>query len=172
MRAGLLLAGLAWAVPAPACNPDAPRPPILEWQAYDDVARDFLLANAPSVAVLRFAGTVELVFQQPGGGRPPWGEYLFEVVEGWGEVLPARLTVSGYWIPCEPGLAKNGHYLGYMEGQRPLYLLPAGDAEGEIERLDGVDWFYDVRGQLVRPELLEELDQAGPGGAGAEGEQP
>ena len=167
-RALAALLALACAAPVAACNPDPPRPPILEGQPYDEVARDFLLANAPTVAVLRLEGRMDLVFEHDGPARADFGSYQFELVEGWGETLPARISVSGWWIPCEPGLVKGGHYLAYMEGRRPLYLVPAGEAGTEIERLGGVDWFYDVRGQLVRPELVDDVGAAAEDGNGKE----
>lgn len=94
---------------------------------------------------------------------------MFEVSEGWGRVAPYRLLIGGYWIDCDLDLRPGAYYLLYLEGERPLYILPAEDAAPEVEAMGDLDWFYDQRGTLVRPELVREVgDEAAGEGIAAE----
>jgi hypothetical protein len=150
-----VLLALAAGAPALACNPTPPVPPVLEGYAYDDTARRLLLETAPGVAVARFSRRLDLSI----GGASDQPDYVFEVTEGWQRVPPRRLVIGGYWISCELDLRPGGHYLLFLEGERPLYILPAEAAAPEVEALGDVDWFYDQRGTLIRPELVNEVGE-------------
>jgi hypothetical protein len=151
--------GAAWAGPARACNPAPPVPPILEGYEYDETARRLLLASSPGVALARFSKRLDLTI----GDATSQPDYVFEVSEGWGRVAPYRLLIGGYWIDCDLDLRPGGHYLLYLEGERPLYILPAEDAAPEVQALGDLDWFYDQRGTLIRPELVKEVGDEGAG---------
>ena len=154
-----LALGAAFAGPVRACNPAPPVPPILEGYEYDETARKLLLASSPGVAVARFSKRLDLTI----GDATSQPDYVFEVSEGWRRVAPYRLLIGGYWVDCDLGLRPGAYYLLYLEGERPLYILPAEDAAPEVQALGDLDWFYDQRGTLVRPELVNEVgeDEAG-----------
>ena len=135
-------------------------PPILEGYEYDETARRLLLESSPGVAVARFSKRLDLTI----GEATSQPDYVFEVSEGWGRVAPYRLLIGGYWVDCDLDLRPGGHYLLYLEGERPLYILPAEEAAPEVLALGDLDWFYDQRGTLIRPELVKEL----PGEAAGE----
>jgi hypothetical protein len=162
----VLWLALAVGAPALACNPTPPVPPVLEGYAYDDTARRLLLETAPGIAVARFNRRMDLSIG--GGSNQP--DYVFEVSEGWGRVAPRRLVFGGYWISCELDLRPGGHYLLFLEGERPLYILPAELAAPEVEALGDIDWFYDQRGTLIRPELVNEVGEDAGDDKGEQGE--
>ncbi len=156
----------AFAGPALACNPSPPVPPILEGYDYDATARELLLESAPGVAVARFSKRLDLMI----GDATSQPDYVFEVSEGWGRVAPRQLLIGGYWVDCELDLRPGGHYLLYLEGERPLHILPAEVAAPEVEALGDLDWFYDQRGTLVRPELVKDVGAEAVEDAVEEGE--
>ncbi len=125
----LLILGIGG--PALACNPTPPVPPVLEGYAYDDTARRLLLETAPGVAVARFSRRLDLSI----AGASDQPDYVFEVIEGWQRVAPRRLVIGGYWIDCELDLRPGGLYLLFLEGERPLYILPAEEVAPEVEAL-------------------------------------
>lgn len=151
--------------PALACNPAPPVPPVMEGHGYDETARETLLKQSPGIAVARYSKRLDLTIGEA-SSRP---DYVFEVTEGWRGVAPRRLVIGGYWISCELELRPGGHYLLYLEGARPLHILPAEEAATEVEALGDLDWFYDQHGTLIRPELVNEV--GGPAGAPPEGEE-
>ena len=128
-------------------------PPILEGYEYDETARRLLLASSPGVALARFSKRLDLTI----GDATSQPDYVFEVSEGWGRVAPRRLLLGGYWVDCDLDLRPGRHYLLFLEGERPLYILPAEDAAPEVQALGDLDWFYDQRGSLIRPELVKEV---------------
>ena len=166
MRA-VLLFGLVLCNGALACNPTAPVPPVLEGHEYDEVARTFLIGESPTIAVARFSGRLELTI----GDASQQSDYSFEVTEGWRKPPRRRLVLGGYWIPCELELSIGGHYLLYLEGERPLYILPAERAAPELTLLGDLDWFYDSHGTLIRPELVNEVEGDSGGEPPAANEQ-
>lgn len=165
MRYLPLLALLSGA-PALACNPTPPVPPVLEGYAYDETAREVLLEQSPGIAVARFSKRLDLTI----GDAASEPDYVFEVTEGWRRVAPRRLVIGGYWVDCELDLRPDGYYLLYLEGERPLYILRAEAAAPEVLALGDLDWFYDQRGTLIRPELVKDVGAAEPGNdAGEDG---
>jgi hypothetical protein len=150
-----LALGVALAGPARACNPAPPVPPILEGYDYDETARSLLLESSPGVAVARFSKRLDLTI----GDAASQPDYVFEVSEGWRRVAPRRLLIGGYWVDCELDLRPGGHYLLFLEGERPLHILRAEEAAPEVEALGDLDWFYDQRGTLVRPELVNDVGE-------------
>jgi hypothetical protein len=146
----VLLAG--WP-PAMACNPDPPRPPILERYAYDRLAAETLLRDARSVVAARLSARVDLELGAPpnGTGVPAQTHYVFEVLEGWQEETARRLTLSGLWISCALTLRTGRTFLLYLQGERLLHAVPVEQIDFELALFGEPDWFYDARGQLVRP---------------------
>jgi hypothetical protein len=138
-----------------ACNPSPPVPPVMEGHGYDETAREVLLSRSPGIAVARYGTRLELKIGEE-SGQP---DYVFEVTEGWRGVAPRRLVIGGYWISCELDLRPGGHYLLYLEGTRPLHILPAEQAAPEVEALGDLDWFYDPHGNLIRPELVNRVGE-------------
>jgi len=166
VRAALLI-GLVCCNGALACNPGAPVPPVLEGHEYDEVARKFLISESPTIAVARFNGQLELTI----GDASQQSDYSFEVTEGWRKPPRRRLILGGYWIPCELDLSIGGHYLLYLEGERPLYILPAERAAPELTVLGDLDWFYDSHGTLIRPELVNDVGEGAVGDESPAGDE-
>lgn len=145
----ILLAGAAlFAAPAaPACNPDPPRPPILQGFPYDATAVEFLLQDASSVVAARLELKLEVEDSSTASVR---SDYVFEVLEGWRKELPRRLTIGGHWVDCAIEPRTGRVFLLYLDGERLLHAVPVSELDFEIELLGEPDWFYDVRGRLVR----------------------
>ena len=133
-----------------ACNPDPPRPPILQQGfGYDATAAEFLLRDATTVVAAR----LELKLQMESASAGLSGsDYVFEILEGWRAELPRTLTIGGYWVDCAIEPRKGRVFLLYLAGERLLHAVPVSALDREIELLGEPDWFYDVRGRLVRPE--------------------
>jgi hypothetical protein len=140
-----------------ACNPGAPVPPIMEDHGYDRIAMEYLIDNAQSVAIGRYTGRLDIVVEgdEAGGQR----RFLFELTDGWKVVMPRRQVISDYWIPCPLEFRIGSHYLMYFTAGRPLYLLSAREADPEFDALGDFDWFYNQRGELIRPELVREVGE-------------
>ena len=136
-----------------ACNPDFPKPPILERHGWDAVARERIMEDVTTVAVGRLRQRMDIVFNDGSDGGLP--RYVFEFSEGWGPVIPRRQTIAGYWVSCDIRLRNGDYYLFFLDGERPLWILPAVDAGEDVESLGDIDWFYDMKGELVRPELAD-----------------
>ena len=152
MRPSRLVAVLACAVlpaePAAwACNPDPPRPPILQGFGYDATAAEFLLRDATSVVAARLE--LRLETEDASSGRSG-SDYVFEVLEGWRAELPRTLTIGGYWVDCAIEPRQGRVFLLYLAGERLLHAVPVSELDFEIALLGEPDWFYDVRGRLVR----------------------
>ena len=140
-----------------ACNPDAPVPPIMEDHGYDRVAMEYFIENAQSVAIGRYTGRLDIVVEgDEAGGHP---RFLFELTDGWKVVVPRRQVVSDYWIPCPLEFQMGSHYMIYFTEGRPIYLLSAREAGPEFDVLGELDWFYDQRGELIRPDLVSEVGE-------------
>lgn len=138
---------LACAAPgAWACNPDPPRPPILQGFSYDATAAEFLLRDVTSVVAARLE--LELSLQEPAGSVR--SDYVFEVLEGWRAETPRALTIGGHWVDCAIEPRQGRVFLLYLDGQRLLHAVPVSELDFEIALLGEPDWFYDVRGRLVR----------------------
>jgi hypothetical protein len=147
---GLLLAlALAPAGPAPACNPDPPRPAILEGYSYDAMAARYLLEEASSVVAARLTLRLDTELNDGQAAAGSRAEYVFEVLEGWRAEVPRRLTIGGYWVSCELGLRSGRMFLLYLDGERLLHAVPVEALDFELPLLGEPDWFYDVRGRLV-----------------------
>lgn len=144
----LLVCAAACAVPAArACNPDPPRLPILQGFPYDATAAKFLLQDASSVVAARLELKLEL--EDPSAGRVG-ADYVFAVLEGWRAETPRQLTIGGYWVDCAIEPRQGRVFLLYLDGERLLHAVPVSELDFEIELLGEPDWFYDVRGRLVR----------------------
>ena len=143
--------------PTLACNPEAPVPPIMEEQGYDRVAMEFLLKDVETVAVGRFSGRLDILVE--GAGSEGYPSFVFELTDGWKKVAQRRQVISGYWIPCELEPQVGNHYIIYLTAGRPLHLLSAREAEAEFEALGEFDWFYDQRGELIRPDLVNDVGE-------------
>lgn len=163
--------------PALACNPDPPVPPILEGHDYDSMAMEYLIRDSDTVALARYESRVDLLIEGESEGAGERTRYVFTLTEGWKKALPARLVVPGYWLSCELPMRVGGKYLMYLAGSVPAHILPAETAAAEIATLGDLDWFYSQTGELIRPDLLQDLGRApgpeedGPGedGAGEDG---
>jgi hypothetical protein len=145
--AGALLAGGPGR--AAACNDNAPRPPILEGQVYDDTARRFLVKSSTTIAVARFQRRLEMTL-----GDAVKVDYVFELTEGWKAPLPRSLVVNEERVPCGLALAPGNPYLVYFDGHRPVWFVPGVDLSEELLLLADVDWYYGPRGDLVMPSLI------------------
>lgn len=139
--------------PAAACNPDPPRPPVLQGYSYDAMAAGHLVRESDTVAAARLVRVLELELDdgRPAGART---DYVFEVLEGWNAVVPRRLTIGGHWVDCalEPRVGRV--FLLYLEGTRLLHAVPVDRLDVEFQLLGEPAWFYDAGGRLVR--ALEE----------------
>lgn len=144
----LLLAG--WQ-PAGACNPDPPRPPILDGYSYDATAAEYLLRDARSVVAARLMLRLDVAVDEPGASaaEQPRVDYVFEVLEGWLQQTPRRVTIGGHWVSCELGLRRGRVFLLYLDGERLLHAVPVEQLDFELPLLGEPDWFYDARGRLV-----------------------
>ncbi|MGI9265503.1 MAG: hypothetical protein ACR2QU_11290 [Gammaproteobacteria bacterium] len=150
-----------------ACNPDAPVPPIMENQGYDRIAMDFLIDDVETIAVGRFVGRLDVLVE--GASSENFPSFVFELTDGWKAVAPRRQVFGGYWIPCQLEPQVGNHYIIYLTAGRPFHLLSAREADSEFEALGEFDWFYDQRGQLIRPDLVNEVgESASPGEASGE----
>jgi hypothetical protein len=146
----LLLLLLATGQSAVACNPDPPRPPILAGHDYDATAAEYLVNEARTVVAARLVLRLDLDLAEPGrNAAPPRADYVFEVLEGWQEETPRRLTIGGYWVSCELGLRTGRVFLLYLDGERLLHAVPVEQIDFELALLGEPDWFYDARGRLV-----------------------
>jgi hypothetical protein len=145
--AALLLWPAAWQAAA-ACNPSPPVPPILAGHRYDQTAAEYLLREARSVVAARLALRLDLELAEP-GARAPRADYVFDVLEGWQEETPRRLTISGYRVSCELELRTGRVFLLYLDGERLLHAVPVEAIDFELALLGEPDWFYDAGGRLV-----------------------
>jgi hypothetical protein len=157
LRALLLSSALASLVPAPAaaCNPDPPRPPVLEGYRYDAMAAGHLVRESDTVAAARLATVLELELElDDGRSAGARTDYVFEVLEGWNAVVPRRLVIGGHWVDCaiEPRVGRV--FLLYLDGTRLLHAVPVEQLDVELQLLGEPAWFYDAGGRLVR--VLEE----------------
>lgn len=150
-RVMLLSCGLALLAvqPAAACNPDPPRPPVLEGHSYDAMAAGHLVRESDTVAAARLATVLELELDdgRPAGTRK---DYVFEVLEGWNAVVPRRLVIGGHWVDCaiEPRVGRV--FLLYLDGTRLLHAVPVERLDVELQLLGEPAWFYDAGGRFVR----------------------
>jgi hypothetical protein len=150
--------------PLGACNPEPPLPPILEDHDYDAMARDYLIRESRSIALGRFVGKLEFRIQGPGPGNREQPDYVFEISEGWKEVVPVRLVVPGYWVSCDLPLKEGASFLFYLQGSTPLFIIPAAKVREDLEFLGDLDWFYSRSGQLIRPDILPKTEDEGQSG--------
>lgn len=140
-------AGLAGWQPAAACNPNPPQPAVLEGFAYDATAAGILVRDATSVVAARLALKLELELDNVRDDRR--ADYVFEVLEGWGEVTPRRLTIGGHWVDCAIEPRSGRTFLLYLDGERLMYAVPVERLDFELQILAEPAWFYDARGRLV-----------------------
>lgn len=147
--AGLALVGILWCRWLWACNPDPPRPPILEGHEYDAVAREYLARDATTIAIGRYVGKLDFIMEGATDSGAEQPDYVFDLYEGWKTELSARLIVPGYWVPCRLQLTRGASYLFYLDGRTPLFMLQAEPSMEELEVFGELDWFYLPSGQLV-----------------------
>ncbi|MGB5210813.1 MAG: hypothetical protein WBN31_11620 [Gammaproteobacteria bacterium] len=146
---------------AVACNPDAPLPPVLEDHAYDDLARKVLMTQAGTIAMARLLTRVDLVFESDGPvARAEMPVYQFDVKDGWKAPGPRRLSLDGHWVSCDLDLKPGAWFLIFLQGDWPLYIRPADDASVDLQILGEIQWFYTRSGELVLPELVEDVPQS------------
>jgi hypothetical protein len=146
MLAPVLLLAAAW--PARACNPDAPRPPILAGYDYDRTAAEQLLRDSTTVVAARLARRLDLEVSGEGVKRV---DYVFEALEGWRAERPRYIAIGGHWLSCILDLRPGRVFFLYLDGERLLHAVPVEKIDFELEMLGEPDWFYDARGQLVTP---------------------
>lgn len=146
----LLLVLLAGWLPAHACNPAPPRPPILEGYRYDAMAAGALLRDADAVVSARLKLRIDTLLGP--GDAPDEAGYVFEVIEGWKAVIPRRLTLAGVWVDCALPLETGQVFLLYLSGERLLHAVPAERLDFELDLLGDPAWFYDAGGRLVTDE--------------------
>ena len=158
----MLAAALAsLATPAIACNPNAPVPPVLEEHAYDDVARKVLMTQAGTIAMARLLTRVDLLFESDGpSASAELPTYQFDVKDGWKAPGPRRLSLDGHWISCDLDLKPGAWFLIFLQGEWPLYIRPAEDSSVDLQILGEIQWFYTQGGELVLPELVEDVPQS------------
>lgn len=155
------------ASPAAACNPEAPVHPVLQDQPYDSLARKVLGTQAGTIVIARLLTRMDLSFQgEPGAPGGLQAVYQFDVREGWKRPRPRRLTLDGYWISCSLDLEPGAWFLMFLEGDRPLYIHSADDPAAGLDELGDIDWFYTQGGELVRPDLVEDVPQSERPGEG------
>jgi hypothetical protein len=157
-----VLAAAALAVDtAAACNPEAPVHPVLDDQPYDSLARKVLATQAGTIVIARLLTRMDLNFQGEAGALgSPHPVYQFDIREGWKQPRPRRLTIDGYWIPCDLKLEPGAWFLMFLEGDRPLYIHPAADSPEGLNDLGDIEWFYTQGGELMRPDLVEDVPQS------------
>lgn len=143
----LLLVG-AWQA-AGACNPEPPRPPILQGYAYDAMAAGALLRDADAVVSARLVSRIDLQLAPGAESAGPTATYVFEVIEGWRDVRPQRLALAGVWVDCALPLKRGQVFLLYLAGERLLHAVPAETLSFEFDLLGDPAWFYDAGGRLV-----------------------
>lgn len=143
----LLALSVAWQ-PAAACSPNPPRPAILEGHAYDRMAAEYLARDARSVVAARLALRIDLEMAgaDPSPGR---AQYVFDALEGWGEITPRRLTIGGQWVSCALVLQPGRVFLLFLQGERLLHAVPVEQIDFELAVLGEPAWFYDARGRLI-----------------------
>jgi hypothetical protein len=146
LLAALLVAGLAVGPGAAACNPDPPRPAAVQAYGYGPEAARYLLDEANSVVAARLAFRLDLELGEQEGGQ---ADYVFEVLEGWREVTPRRLVISGHWVDCAIEPRTGRVFLLYLDGDRLLHAVPVAQLDFEFALLGEARWFYDAGGQLV-----------------------
>lgn len=135
--------------------------PVLQDQSYDSIARKVLTLQADSIVIARVLTQVDLTFEKAGDDdRSSLPTYLFDVREGWKQIRSRRLTVDGYWVPCDLALTPGSWFLMFLDGDRPLYLRSADDAQADLDALGDIEWFYTHGGELVRPELIDDVPQS------------
>ncbi len=147
----LLLAHAGWAATA-ACNPDPPLPPVMQGHHYDEVAAAQLLVDAKSVVAARLELRVDLELPSPddvAADAPLSATYVFEALEGWQAPTSRRISLSGYWVPCDIEPQAGRVFLLYLEGERLLHAVPVAALDFELAMLGEPDWFYDARGRFV-----------------------
>ncbi len=149
--------------PAEACNPQPPRPPILEGHEYDDLAREYLTRDATTIAIARYVGRLDFLLETPAGSETDQPDYVFELYQGWKSALPARLVIPGYWVSCSLPLSPGRSYLLYLDEATPLFMLEADTLPTDLEVFGDLDWFYLPGGRLVLAELVEGVGQDGAG---------
>lgn len=137
------------AMPALACNPAPPRPPILEGYAYDAKAAEYLVRDAASVVAARLALRIDVDLGEPAAAGRRQSDYVFEVLEGWGAETARRVTIGGRWVSCELVLQPGRVFLLYLDGERLLHAVPAEQLDFEFPLLGEPAWFYDAGGRLV-----------------------
>jgi hypothetical protein len=145
----LLVLPAAW-LPARACNPAPPRPPILQGYGYDAMAAGALLRDADAVVSARLTLRIDTLLGP--GAAPDEAGYVFEVIEGWKSVRPPRITVAGVWVDCALPLETGQVFLLYLAGERLLHAVPAEALDFELDLLGDPAWFYDAGGRLVTDE--------------------
>jgi hypothetical protein len=156
----LVAVAAAWQ-PAAACNPQPPRHAVLEGYPYDAMAAEYLIRDARSVVAARLAHRLDLQLDAPGdapGDAPARPDYVFEVIEGWQDITPRRIAISGYWVSCNLQLRAGRVFILYLEGERLLHAVPVEEIDFELALLGEPGWFYDARGRLVEPEEVEPRD--------------
>ena len=134
--------------------------PVLQEQPYDSIARKVLRLQADTIVIARVLTQVDLTFEGADDDRSSLPTYLFDVREGWKQIRPRRLTVDGYWVACDLALTPGSWFLMFLDGDRPLYLRSADDAQADLDALGDIEWFYTHGGELVRPELVDDVPQS------------
>jgi hypothetical protein len=158
---GVLAVTAMAASPATACNPEAPVHPVLRDQPYDSLARKVLSTQAGSIVIARLLTRMDLRFEGDADeSRRPQPVYQFDIREGWKQPRPRRLTLDGYWIPCDLAMEPGAWFLMFLEGDRPLHIHSADDPDAGLDELGDIDWFYTQGGELVRPDLVEDVPQS------------
>lgn len=161
----LLMLLLGWHGVADACNPDPPRHPVMRGYHYDEIAAGQLLRDAQSVVAARLELRVDVELPATGDtpvaiDTPAPGEtssdgaisasYVFEALEGWQAPVPRRITLAGYWVPCDIQPDAGRVFLLYLDGERLLHAVPVEALDFELQMLGEPDWFYDARGRFVQ----------------------
>lgn len=144
----LLCLLFAWQA-AGACNPEPPRPPILQGYAYDAMAAGALLRDADAVVSARLVSRIDLQLEPDAAAGGASATYVFEVIEGWRDVRPQRLALAGVWVDCALPLERGQVFLLYLAGERLLHAVPAEMLSFEFDLLGDPAWFYDAGGRLV-----------------------
>ena len=145
---------LAWQG-AGACNPQPPRPPVLDGYAYDAMAAGALLRDAEAVVAARLALRIDTELgaaPAPAGTAPAHADYVFEVIEGWKATRPQRLVLAGVWVDCRLPLEPGQVFLLYLAGERLLHAVPEEALDFELGMLGDPDWAYAAGGRLLQDE--------------------